>query len=203
MDTTSGFVIRSLFDGLMRLGPNGLEPAIASEVTVSPNKRIYTFKLRDALWTNGDPVTAQDFEYAWKCILNPQNPSEIAYKLYVIKNAQKVKEGKLPLSDLGFHTEDPKTLVVELEYPDPYFLEMTALSHFYPVNQHVDERNPHWYDKAGKDFVTNGPFMMKDWEHSEPDHSCKKPNLLGPSECQIRKDSSQYGGGSKYRIRYV
>lgn len=166
IDTSSSFIIRSIFEGLMRQNPEGkIEPAMASEVTLSPDKKTYTFKLREAFWTNGDPVTAEDFAYAWKWILNPKNPSEIAYKLYVIKNGKAVKEGKLSAAELGLQVLDSKTLVVELEYPNPYFLEIVTLSAFYPINRHVDLKNPQWPDKASEDFVSNGPFNLKTWDH--------------------------------------
>ena len=101
----------------------------------------YTFKIRpDAKWSNGDPVTAQDFEYAWKWVLDPANAdTDYAYQLYMIKGAEAAKEQGGSLDDVGITVEDDHTLVVELEQPTAYFLELTAFYTFFPVNHKVVE----------------------------------------------------------------
>ncbi|PQV76374.1 ABC transporter substrate-binding protein, partial [Cronobacter sakazakii] len=82
-------------------------------------------ELRDAKWSNGDPVRAQDFVYAWQRTLDKATAAEYAFILFDVKNAQKVNKGELPLDQLGVKAKDDKTLVVELEQPAPYFLELT------------------------------------------------------------------------------
>src|SRR5699024_2318148 len=106
---------------------------------VSEDEKTYTFNLReDATWTNGDPVTANDFEYAWKWVLDPENPdTDYAYQLYPIKGAEDAKENDGSLDDVGITVEDDHTLVVELEQPTEYFLELTAFHTYYPINEEV------------------------------------------------------------------
>lgn len=166
IDTTSMNVINMIFEGLTRLGENERPyPALADKITISENKRIYHFHLREAYWSNGDPITAEDFVYAWQKILDPLFPSPLANKLYPIKNARKVKEGKVPVSQLGAKALDEKTIEVHLNYPAPYFLELTAFPTYFPINKKIDEANAEWASEAGTRFVGNGPFILKSWDH--------------------------------------
>ncbi len=165
-DSTSGNVLLMLFEGLTRIGEDHRpHPALAKEILVSEDKRTYTFKLRESYWSNGEKVTADDFAYAWRTILDPKFPSLFAYKLYVIKNAAEIREGTLPIEELGVKVIDPQTLEVTLCYPTPYFLELAAFPTFYPVNRVCAEKNPNWAAEAGTCYVSNGPFQLKKWEH--------------------------------------
>lgn len=167
-DSTSGTVLRNTFEGLTRIGKDGKpENAMAEDIQVSEDQKVYTFKLRDAQWSNGDPVTAKDFEYAWKWALDPNNQSEYAYQLYVIKGAEAANTGKGSLDDVGIKVEDDKTLVVTLENPTPYFNELTAFYTYLPVNSKIAEANPNWANDAGDNYTSNGPFVMKSWAHSD------------------------------------
>ncbi|CAM5780468.1 peptide ABC transporter substrate-binding protein [Brevibacillus borstelensis] len=164
-DTTSGTVVRATFDGLTRLDQNAKPMnSMAEEVKISEDGLTYTFTLRDALWSNGDPVKASDFAFAWKRALDPKLASEYAYQLYYIKNAQKINAGQASPDELGAKALDDKTLQVTLENPTPFFLELTAFYTYYPVNQKVVEANPDWALEAAT-HVGNGPFKMTAWEH--------------------------------------
>jgi len=165
-DNTSGTVLRNTFEGLTRIGMDGKpELAMAEDYKVSEDGTVYTFKLRDAKWSNGDPVTAHDFEYAWKWALDPKNESQYAYQLYYLKNGEAANTGKAPLDSVGVKAQDDKTLVVTLEQPTPYFLELTAFYTYLPINSKIAQKNPDWYKNAGEDYVSNGPFKMVTWEH--------------------------------------
>jgi oligopeptide transport system substrate-binding protein len=176
-DTTSGAVLDQVFEGLMRINQEGVvEPAMAAgEPEVSDDLLTYTFTIRDdAKWSNGDPVTAHDFEFAWKWVLDPRNAdTDYAYQLYVIKGAQAAKETEEKdddainalLDEVGVKALDEKTLEVTLAQPTPYFLDLTAFYTYYPVNKTVAEANPDWALNAGDDYVTNGPFVLDTWEH--------------------------------------
>ena len=167
-DTTSAAVLYQTFEGLMRINQDGEpEEAMAESYEVSDDKLTYTFNIReDATWSNGDPVTAQDFEYAWKWVLDPNNAdADYAYQLYVIKGAQAAKEEGGSMDDVGITVEDDKTLVVELEQPTPYFLDLTAFYTFYPLNHNVVDGVDDWALDASENYVTNGPFLMESWEH--------------------------------------
>ncbi|MFY0544530.1 peptide ABC transporter substrate-binding protein [Brevibacillus sp. H7] len=164
-DASSGAIIRATFDGLTRTQEDGKpHESIAEKIEVSPDQLTYTFKLRDAKWSNGDPVTAQDFEYAWKRVLEPKTGSNYSYQLYYIKNAEKFNKGQAKAGDVGVKALDEKTLQVTLENPTPYFLELTSFYTYYPVNKKVVESNPNWATDA-KTHVGNGPFKMESWEH--------------------------------------
>src|SRR5262245_55725956 len=101
---------------------------------ISEDRKIYTFHIREAFWSDGTAVTAWDFEKSWKDILNPDFPAMNAHLLYPIKNAEGAKMGKTSLSEVGIKSIDAKTLEVTLEHPTPYFLELIAFCVFYPVN---------------------------------------------------------------------
>ncbi|NHM32946.1 ABC transporter substrate-binding protein [Neobacillus terrae] len=167
-DATSGGVLLQTFEGLTRIDKDGKpQPAMAEKITHSDDLKTYTFKLRDAKWTNGDPVTAEDFVYAWKWALDPKNESQYAYQLYYVKGAQAINEGKAGADTLGIKAVDDKTLEVQLENPTPYFLELTAFYTYFPVNHTVAAKNPKWYAEAGADYVSNGPFKMTGWSHQD------------------------------------
>src|SRR5690625_2551697 len=155
-DTTSSSVLDQVFEGLTRVNQEGEpEPAMAEDIEVSEDELTYTFKIReDATWTNGDPVTAEDFEYAWKWVLDPESAdTDYAYQLYPIKNAEEAKENGGSLDDVGITVEDDHTLIVELEQPTDYFLELTAFYTYYPLNKNVVEGNDDWALDAGEDYV--------------------------------------------------
>ncbi|MCM3148717.1 peptide ABC transporter substrate-binding protein [Bacillus sp. FSL W8-1143] len=165
-DSTSGSVIRQTFEGLTRINAEGKpENAMASDIKTSADGKTYTFTLRDAKWSNGDPVTAKDFEYAWKWALDPKNESQYAYQLYYIKGAEAANKGKAKVADVGIKAKDDKTLVVELENPTPFFTELTAFYTYMPVNKKVAEKNKNWFTNAGENYVSNGPFVLSNWKH--------------------------------------
>ncbi len=160
-------VMRMLFEGLVRVDKEQKpELALASRVDISPDFKIWTFYLKESSWSNGDPVLASDFEYAWKKILAPDFPSDLGSYLYLIKNAKAAKDGKVGLDLIGVKALDKRTLQVELENPTPYFLDVAASSAFFPVNQKVDEKNPSWPQNAST-YVGNGPFLLKEWKHQD------------------------------------
>lgn len=169
-DTTSSAVLDQVFEGLTRINLEGEpEEAMAESIEMSDDGLTYTFKIRDdANWINGDPVTAEDFEYAWKWVLDPDNPdTDYSYQLYTIKGAEDAKENGGSLDDVGITAEDEKTLVVELEQPTDYFLELTAFHTYYPLNKNVVDGNDNWALDAGDDYITNGPFKLVSWDHKD------------------------------------
>lgn len=165
-DTDSSAILTNIFEGLVVVDQKGTPtPGMAKDWKISDDKKTYTFNLRDAKWSNGDPVVAGDFEYAWKWALNPDNLSQYASIFYPIKGAQAYNDGKGSADDVGIKAEDDKTLVVTLENPTPYFLELTGFKTYLPINPKVTEGNPEWYADAGKDYVTNGPYKLSEWQH--------------------------------------
>ncbi|TGV09253.1 peptide ABC transporter substrate-binding protein, partial [Mesorhizobium sp. M00.F.Ca.ET.186.01.1.1] len=164
-DTTSAAIIRATFDGLTRIGQDGKpQMAAAEKVEVSEDMLTYKFTIRDAKWSNGEPVTAKDFEYAWKRALDPATGANYAYQLYYVKNGEKANKKEAKLDDVGVKALDDKTLEVKLENPTPFFLELTAFPTYFPVNEKVISANAKWAGEA-KTHVGNGPFKMESWEH--------------------------------------
>lgn len=170
-DTSSIGIIHMCFEGLMKRGKEGkIQPAIAHDVKVSDDGKVYTFHLRGAKWWDGKPVTAYDFEQTWKTILNPQFPSGFANDLYILKNGNAAKNGTVSLDAVGVKALDAKTLQVELEYPIPYFLDLISSHAFLAVPSHITSVNPKWADGTGPYFVGNGPYKLVKWRH----HNCLK-----------------------------
>ncbi|MGG4455624.1 peptide ABC transporter substrate-binding protein [Brevibacillus porteri] len=186
-DTTSAAIVKAVFDGLTRIGPSGKpEEAVAEKIEVSSDMKTYTFKLRDSKWSNGESVTAHDFEYAWKRALDPKTASNYAYQLYYIKNAEKANKGTGSLEDVGVKALDDKTLQVELTNPTPFFLELTAFQTYFPVNKKVVEADEKWSGEA-KTHVGNGPFKMESWEHKSKMVLVKNDNYWDKDSVKLDK----------------
>ncbi|MBI3211349.1 MAG: peptide ABC transporter substrate-binding protein [Simkania negevensis] len=161
-DHQSSVINKMLFDGLMRLNEKGMPiPSCALSYEISHDLKKYVFRLKKSYWSNGMRLTAYDFEYAWKKILTPSFNTRFAYLFYPIKNAKKAKEGQASLENVGIKSIDDFTFEVTLEHPAPYFLELTAHTLFSPVNSIIDQKRPNWPFQQGKQFVCNGPFMLK------------------------------------------
>ncbi|WP_034763452.1 peptide ABC transporter substrate-binding protein [Rossellomorea vietnamensis] len=168
-DAVSFNVMNNVLEGLYRLGENdeAVLGMAAEEPQISEDGKTYTFKIRDAKWSNGDPVTANDFVYAWKKALNPDTGAEYAYIMYDIKNAAKVNAGDLPVDELGVKATDDKTLEVQLETPVPYFKALLSFATFYPQNQKFVEEQGDKFGLEADTVVYNGPFTLSEWKHEQ------------------------------------
>lgn len=159
--------IGSTMEGLYRLGEDGgVVEGIAKEHTVSEDGLTWTFKLReDAKWSNGDPVTAHDFVYSWQRAVNPETKSEYGPYMMggVIKNAEAISKGELPVDQLGVKADGDYTLVVELENPTPYFESLTTFGTFMPLNQKFVEAQGDKFATSSETLLSNGPFKLEKW----------------------------------------
>lgn len=175
-DEVSWLPLNQLMEGLTRLGEDHTpQPAMAEDWDVSDDGTVYTFHLReDANWSNGDPVTAQDFVFAWEQLLNPETGSPAAFLGYFIKGGEAYNSGEGSAEDLGLTAVDEKTFEVELESPTGFFLHVVTNPAFFPVNHQVAEENPEWHAEA-ESFVANGPFMLESWEHDSEMVFAKNP----------------------------
>lgn len=161
-DGVSALFLKMLFEGLMRIGPDGkLEKCIAEHIDVSSDRKTYIFKLRRSIWSDGSPLTSYDFEYAWKKILSPRFNTAFAYLFYIIKNAELAKKGVVSMSEVGIHALDDYTLQVELEAPAPNFLEFLAHPLFSPICQQIDTNEPNWPSEEGSRYICNGAFKVE------------------------------------------
>jgi len=158
-------MIKSLFDGLMDYvpGTTELRPGLAQSYEISDDGLTYTFKIRDHTWSDGTPVTAEDFVYSFRRVLDPKKAAEYASILYPIKNAEAINSGKVQsLEELGVRAVDPKTLEVKLEGPTGYFIQM--LTHYtgFGLPKHaVEKHGDDWIKPAN--LVVNGPFKITEW----------------------------------------
>lgn len=168
-------LIKMFNEGLTRVDKDGQASlALAKDVQISDDGLTYSFHLHNAKWSNDDPVTSNDFAYAWKKSLQPTFNSPNSYLLYVIKNAKEVKSGNLPSSLLGIETPNKETLVVHLKHKTPYFLELLEHPIFFPVNEKVDHLNPNWAENKDT-HVANGPFKIQEWKHHNLIEATKNP----------------------------
>ncbi|MGX7349222.1 peptide ABC transporter substrate-binding protein, partial [Dolosicoccus paucivorans] len=166
-DTTSGSVIDNVFETLTKVNKEGeIIPGAAASWEVSEDGTVYTFHLQpEGKWSNGESVTAKDFEYSWKRLLNPETGSQRGNLYYVIKGAKAYHEEDGALEEVGIKAVDDHTLEVTLVAPAAYFLEQVSHYAFAPVYQSAVEGNDAWAAEAGEDFVTNGPFVLSEWTH--------------------------------------
>lgn len=148
---------KAVFENLTRLTPQGsVELAAAKSVEISPSQTVYTFTLREALWSDGSKVTASHFERAWKEAIAPQGTCLRPDLFYCIKNAERARKGEVPLTEVGVAATDPHTLVVTLEHPTPYFLELISNGIFAPLATHCIEPS-----------IFNGPFALLTWKEQK------------------------------------
>ena len=156
-----------LFEGLTTLDENNRPVAAAAERwEISPDGRKYVFHLRAGLkWSNGDPVTAGDFEYAWKTALNPELASTNAYMLYCLKNGEAYATKKVDEASVGVRAKDDRTLEIELERPTAYFLALTAFHAYYPIHKKSVAGNDKWANQP-QTLIGNGPFKLAAWVKS-------------------------------------
>jgi ABC-type oligopeptide transport system substrate-binding subunit len=186
IDATSVRIIDHLFSGLVDYTPElSIVPDVAASWQVFDGGCRYVFHLRgDVVWSDGVPLTAGDFEYAWRRVLDPASGSGLARQLYDIKGARAFHEGRLGI--LGVRALDDATLAVELEGPAGYFLHLLACNATYPVPRHVVERcGPAWV--APENLVSNGPFTLAAWQPGKSVVLERYPQYHGPAAGNLRR----------------
>ena len=166
-DMVSGMLLGHIMEGLIRYGPdNEILPGVAESWDMGELSG--TFHLRqDAFWSNGTPVTAHDFVFAWQTALNPATASQYAFVLYPIKNGKAINVGEANLDALGAKAIDDFTLSIELEQPTPYFIKLLAFFTYLPINKEFYESREGNYGTNAQDMIYNGPFLMSRWVHDK------------------------------------
>ncbi|MBP2057939.1 oligopeptide transport system substrate-binding protein [Lactobacillus colini] len=167
-DTTSSEVLQNSMEGLYRFNKkNQPELAGATHVTRSADQKVYTFDLRkDSKWSNGDPVTAQDYVTAWRRTVDPKNSSLDSDSFAIIKNGDKIPQGKAPVNSLGVKALGKYKLQVTLENPIPYLPQILEGAQFYPQDTKLVKKLGSKYGTSSKNLVYNGPFIVKGWTGS-------------------------------------
>jgi len=166
-------VQQALFEGLVGKDPATLDPipAVAERWEISEDGLVYTFHLRaDAHWSDGTPITAEDFRWSYWRGLNPKMANEYAYMMFPLKNAEDYLAGKVTdFADVGVKVLDPHTLQLELHSPTPYFLQILDHHSYFPVPRHVIEKYGAATDRFTDwtrpgNIVTNGAFRLAEWK---------------------------------------
>jgi oligopeptide transport system substrate-binding protein len=180
-------ILGDLFVGLTQDDPEGRAiPGMAKSWDVSPDGKIWTFHLRDANWSDGVPVTADDFVFAFRRLMDPATASEYAYLLYFIHNAQPVNEGRAPLTALGVRAVDPHTFEMTLDHPAPYLPEILKHQITFPVPKHVVDRwGDAWLQPAH--YVSNGPYKLVSWKLGDRIVAVKNPEFYDAASVCIDK----------------
>ncbi len=151
-------------------------PGMATHWETSADGKVWTFHLRHALWSDGVPVTADDFVYALRRIMDPKTGSSYSSLLYIIQNGQEVNENKMPPAALGVKAIDPLTLEIRLTHAAPFLPEIAKHNSMYPVPKHVVEK---WGDDWSRPehFVGNGPFNLVSWKLGDRVTVVKNPKF--------------------------
>lgn len=168
-DQVSFIVLNNVNEGLYRLNKdNAAEPAVANaEPEISEDGLTYTFKLReDAKWSDGTPLTANDFVFGWQRAIDPATGSPYGPYMMAgtIKNATEISEGGMEPSELGVKAVDDYTLEVQLERPTPYFLSLMSFGTFYPQNEAFVTEKGDAYASNSDNILYNGPFTLTEWD---------------------------------------
>ena len=165
-NAVSWSALNNIMEGLTRLDKDHKAvEATAEKIDISEDGLTYTFTIRDnAKWSNGDPVVAGDFVFAWKHMLNPDTASPAAFLAYFIEGAEAYNNGEGSADDIAIEAQDDKTFVVKLTSPNEAFLNIITNPSFFPINEKVASADPTWHTEAST-FVGNGPFKLSAWSH--------------------------------------
>ena len=151
---------------------------------VSADGKTWTFHLRPHLWSDGTPVTAQDFIFAWRRLVDPKTAAVYVYALYAVKNAQAIASGKMPVTALGVKAPDDMTLVVELEHPAPYLPQLAMHQTWFPLPRHVVEAKGNRWARPGN-YVANGPYIPREWVTNDHVTLVKNPRFYDAKNVRI------------------
>lgn len=203
--------INAMIECLYRDDENDVpQPAGAETVDISDDKLVYTFHLReDATWSNGDPVVATDYEFAWQQALNPKVASDYAYMLYFIHNAQPYFNGEVEWSEVGVKVIDDYTLEVTLDNPLPYATDLFAFPTLAPINQKFyEEVGADKYATDAEYFCCNGMYELTEWSHNSQIVFQKREeywnaDAVGPDEIVYKIITDSQAGLNSYLSREI
>ncbi|XOQ44168.1 MAG: Dipeptide-binding protein DppE [Clostridium sp.] len=188
--SVDGFIyIEHMFEGLTKLDQDGnIVNGQAEDIQISDDGLTYTVTLRDDIkWSDGEPVTAQDFVYGWQRVVDPKTGSEYSYMLDPVVNATDIYTGKNPdVTSLGITAKDDKTLEIKLIAPCAYFLELLSRPMFYPMRKDIVDGNDKWTQDPST-YIGNGPYQMKEWNHKESIVAEKSDTYYNKDEVTVDK----------------
>ncbi|MDS3985900.1 peptide ABC transporter substrate-binding protein [Staphylococcus capitis] len=189
-DSVSNDIAEQAFEGLFSLDKNDKATlAIAKNMPKkSKDGKTLIFDLKvNAKWSNGDDVTANDFVYAWRKVVNPKTGSEYAYIMTDIKNADDINAGKKPVESLGIKAINKHKLEIQLNRPIPYINELLTLSTFYPQNEKISKKYGEKYGTKVEKTVFNGPFKVDKWKHEDKILLSKNNNYWDKKNVKLEK----------------
>ncbi len=170
-------ILGDLMVGLMTMAADASPiPGMAERWTTSPDGLTWTFHLREAQWSDGVALTAEDFVFAWRRMVTPATAAPYASLLYLVRNAEAINTGKLAPEALGVRAPDPRTFEITLAHPAPYLLEMLTHASTYAHPRHVVEAKGKSWASAGN-YVSNGPYLLKEWVPHEHITITKNPRF--------------------------
>ncbi len=186
-DITSFFVLGHTQEGLTRIDANGKpSPGVARSWELSDHGAVFHLR-NEARWSDGQPITARDFVYAWRTVLQPRTASSFAFLLFPVRNAQAISEGKLDASKLGVSAPDDHTLKVEFERPCAYFLGLTSAAITYPIREDIHRRFGDKYGADANQMIFSGPFLLSSWIHGASLKMTRNPHYW--NRAAIRLDA--------------
>jgi oligopeptide transport system substrate-binding protein len=189
-DAVSYGILLNVMEGLFRLDENmEPQPAMAKDVQISDDKLTYTFTLRDGVtWSNGDPVTSQDFKYAWLMAIDPDTAGQYAFILYTyIKGATEFYSGDGSAGDVAIEAPDDKTLEVTLVNPSPFFLGLTAFFTYLPQQQSFVEKQGDQYAQSADALLYNGPYLLTTFKPTQGVTYVKRDDYWDAENIDIQK----------------
>ena len=164
-DQVSGMLLGHIMEGLLRYDrKNNLVPGVAHQWEMDDKSAKFLLR-EDALWSDGTPVTARDFVFAWRRAVDPATASQYAFILSPVANAMAINRGELPIQELGVTAIGDHELHVDLERPTSYFLSLMAFPTFFPINEAFYNSRGGNYATNAEDMIYNGPFAMVHWAH--------------------------------------
>jgi len=182
-------LVTSLFEGLtcFPTGDGEPLPAVATHWEVDHDGTLWTFHLRpDAVWSDGVPLVAEDFVYSWRRVVDPGTASKAAQYLWYVRGGRAITSGRLPSTKLGVTALDDHTLMVELEEPTPYFLDLLAFPAYAPVPRHVIGVLGDQWVRPGS-MVSNGPYVLADWAPLDRIALDRNPRYHGADDVRMAR----------------
>ncbi len=202
-DQISSFVLSHVMEGLLQYGPSGeLTAGVAQRWELRPDGARFWLR-RDARWSDGKPVTANDFVFAWRRAVNPETASQYAFILYPIANAEAISRGELPVAALGVEAVNDYELAVRFSAPCPYFLSLTAFMTYYPAREDVVQRWGRAYASDHDKMLYNGPYTLSRWVHSAHLTLSKNPRYWNRGAVALSEIDMPYitsDAGAQYNL---
>ncbi len=159
ISSTLGFM---LFEGATRMSEESTHsPGLANMISVDDEGLVYTFELKEAFWSDGSLITAEDFARSWLAILDPNFPAPSCQLLYSIQGAERAKKGEIPLEEVGIKILGPRILEITLEHPTPFFLDLTSFVVLFPLHEKMENKTEEIARKDPNSFICSGPFRLK------------------------------------------